>query len=246
MNPTARSVARVTDALARAQQHWRTRSQQVPADGKASGVTIALTREAGVPGTTIAYAIGQRLGWPVYDHELLERISQETGWRVNLLETVDKGRRNWLQESVEMFASVPMVSDSAYVRHLIETILSLGTHGECVIVERGAAQILPYESTLRVRLLAEREDRIAAISRRFNVSPRAAVDKMQEIDRQRATFIAEHFQKDVAEPHQYDLLLNCSRWSVDRCVDLMIDAVQRVSGPSPGGTGTPAIQSASQ
>ena len=39
-------------------------------------LTITLSREAGVPVEAIAQAVAARLGWTVYDHELLERIAE--------------------------------------------------------------------------------------------------------------------------------------------------------------------------
>jgi hypothetical protein len=48
---------------------------------------------------------------------------------------------------------------AAYVHHLSQAILSLGAHGRCVIIGRGAAQILPAQTTLRVRLIGPRERR---------------------------------------------------------------------------------------
>ncbi len=170
--------------------------------------------------------MGRLLGWPVYDHELVEKIAEETGLRVSLLESVDERHRGWLHEAMEQFMSVPNLSESAYVRHLVETILSLATHGECVLVEHGAAQILPAASTLRVRLIARLEDRIAQISRRFNLHGRDAVRKLEEIDRERARFIRESFQRDVNDPASYDLLLNTSRWSVAECANIIVDALR--------------------
>jgi cytidylate kinase len=220
------ALERSTEALARAQSHWR-RSGQESWSAK-PGFSIALTREAGVPGTSIAHQLGARLGWPVYDHELVEKIAGEMGLRVSLLDSIDQRRRSWLQEVAEQFMAVPNISDTTYVRHLVETILSLGAHGECIIVERGAAQILPRQSTLRVRLTGKLEDRVRAVSQRFNLSGREAVRKVEEVDRDRGRFIREFFQKDVADPASYDLLLNASTWSVSECADLIIDALHRL------------------
>ena len=226
------SVARLTEAMARAQRHWRTRGREAPPaetfPPKPSGFTIALTREAGALGTTVAHALGQRLGWPVYDHELVERIAQEMGLRVELLESVDERRRNWLEEAVEQFAMVPSVSESMYLRHVIQIVLSLGAHGECVIVGRGAAHILPFETMLRVRMVGALNDRIANLSRRLNLSWDKAARKVEELDRERRAYIREHFQKDAADPREYDLVLNCSRWSVEECVDLIVEALERL------------------
>jgi cytidylate kinase len=208
------------EALERAQQHWHQHQQQAP------GFTIAIEREAGAPGTSVAQAVAARLHWPVYDHELLERIAEEMGLRVDLLKSVDERRQSWVLEVMEAFAGGKHVSESSYVRHLVHTLLALAAHGECVIVGRGAAQVLPRGSALKVRLVADLADRVKAISARFGLPAAEAGRKVEEIDRERTAFIRAHFQKDPAEPHQYDLILNTSRWSVADCAGLIVRALQ--------------------
>ena len=226
------SLERLTGALARAQQHWKERSQEAAARGEAgagaSGLTIALTREAGTAGPLVGHEVGTRLGWPVYHHELLELIAREMGLRVSLLESLDERRQSWLGETLESFASVPTVSESAFVRHLIETILSLGAHGECVIVGRGAALILPAETTLRVRLVAPREERITVFSQRFAIARAEAARQVEVTDRERTRFIKDHFMQDPTNPLLYDLVLNTWRWSVSEAAQLIIDALHRL------------------
>jgi cytidylate kinase len=229
------SVGRITEALAGAQSHWHAQGKE--AGNAAPAITIALTREAGCPGTSVAREVATRLGWPVYDHELLERIAEEMGLRVSLLESVDERRRSWLLESVEALSTAPNISEAAYVRRLAETLLSLGAHGACVIVGRGAAQILPVETTLRVRLVGLLEDRIAATGRRLGISRNEAARHVEETDRQRVAFIKAHFLNDPTDPRQYDLLLNTSRWSIAHCAELIIEAFQRFQGHSPGARG---------
>src|SRR5262249_10511356 len=107
-------------------------------------------------------------------------------------------------------------------------ILALGTHGQCVIVGRGAAHILPARSTLRVRLIGLHKDRMAAMARRLNISPEAAARKVEETDRQRAQFVRDHFHFDPTEPHHYDLPLNTSRWSVPQCAALIVQALHKM------------------
>src|SRR5207248_10218227 len=126
--------------------------------------SIAISREAGTHGPAVARALGARLGWKVYDHELLEMVARELHVGVKLLENVDERHVTWLQESIESFAAVPAVREGKYVRHLIETMLSLAAPGRCVIVARGAQFVLPPATTLRVRLVAPVEDRMANVT----------------------------------------------------------------------------------
>ena len=127
---------------------------------------------------------------------------------------------------MEAFSSVPAVTESAFVRRLIETVLSLAAHGQCVIVGRGAAHILPPPTTLRVRLVGTREDRIAATSRRLKISLAEAARWDETTDKQRSRFVKDHFYKDPADPDQYDLVLNASRFTVEQCADLIVAALR--------------------
>ncbi len=117
--------------------------------GEARPFSIAVSRDSGANGHLIARAVGARLDWPVYDKELLSRIADEMGLRARLLEGLDEKQVNWLQDALAGFASAAAVDSGAYVHRLVETLLSLAAHGECVILGRGAAQVLPANTTLR-------------------------------------------------------------------------------------------------
>jgi cytidylate kinase len=217
---------RLAEALAQAgtyRQHAE--EYATPAEPR---FTIALSRETGSGATSVANEVGARLNWPVYDHELLRRIAQEMHLRVQLLASVDERRRNWLQECIEAFPQSAGVSEAGFVRHLIETVTSLGSHGACVIVGRGAAHILPAAHTLRVRLVAAAEDRVSYLSRLLNRSREETARRIETSDRERALFVREHFRKDVADPRNYDLVLNTSRFSVAECGDLVIESLRRL------------------
>jgi hypothetical protein len=164
----------------------------------------------------------------VYDHELLQQIAQEMGLRASLLESVDEKRVGWLRSFLESWSSAPAVSESGYVWHLVETILSLGAHGACIIVGRGAGQILPAETTLRVRLVGPLEERIAAISRALGASRDEAARHVETTDRERVRFVQDHFQKDPTDPRNYDLVLNAVRFGSLEYADLIVAALRRL------------------
>jgi hypothetical protein len=78
----ASSPIHLTEALLQANQHWQARHQAEQADAhsarqSAAPFTIALSREAGTYGAAMAREVGNRLGWPVYDSELLGRIAED-------------------------------------------------------------------------------------------------------------------------------------------------------------------------
>ena len=221
---------RLPEAVLRAAGHWDTRHHSQPETPAASAtrqaMTIAISRQTGTRGEEIAREVGRMLDWPVFDHELLEQIAAEMQVRVDLLESVDEQHQSWLLESLEALAPKATVSETSYLRHLVETVCSLAAHGECVIVGRGAAQFLPGASTLRVRIVAPKADRIAQTQRRENCTHREAERMMTTRERQRIAFVKEHFQKDAADPWHYDLVLNTQHWSAGDCAELIVAALK--------------------
>jgi cytidylate kinase len=230
------SLDRMVGAVERARRHWEAKHHLARAEHEdavtAHAYTITLSREAGTPGSLVAHELGQRLGWQVYDHELLERIAQEMGLRSELLESVDEHHVGWIRECVnecmQAVAAVPTVSESSYVKHLLETMFSLSAHGECVIVGRGAALLLPASRTLRVRLMAPLEDRITAVRKRLGLDRRAAVRHIDQTDRERERFLRDNFRKDPGAIHLYDVVLNTARYSVYSCAEIIIGALRQL------------------
>jgi cytidylate kinase len=202
--------------------------------------TIAIGRQAGARGMATARAVGERLGWAVYDRELVERIAQDMKLQAGLLEGVDERKVGWLQEFMESFSSAPVVSDIAYVHRLTKTIASLVAQGDCVLVGRGVAHILPLATTLRVRLVAPVAWRVTAISRKLGVSEGEAAVQVAAIDRQRVQFVREHFHKDTTDPSLYDLVLNAERFSVEQCADLIVEALHHLQAAVAGKVPEPA------
>jgi len=192
------------------------------------GLTVALSRQVGALGTTVAREVGGRLGWPVYDHEILERIAREMKVNVRVLERIDERPSRALREFIEFFSAAPQASEPAYVHHLVKTLQALGAQGSCVIVGRGAAQVLPEATALRVRLVAALEDRVAVIRQMMGGTRDEAARHVEATERERVRFVKDHFQKDPTAAENYDLVLNTSRFTAPECAELIIDAVRRL------------------
>jgi cytidylate kinase len=230
-----RSFSRLVEQAGR---HWEARRQAAAAEQDISSrvslaFTVALSREAGTQGTSVAQEVGKLLSWPVYDHELLEQIAQDMGLRTSLLESVDERQQSWLLETAKSFLTAPargdwrsLVTESAFVHYLIKTVLALGIHGNCVIVGRGASFILPAATTVRVRLVGPVRERIAALSRTLGISEAEAAVRVRTMDRERTDFVQDHFFKDPADPSNYDIFLNASRLSVIQCAELIAETLK--------------------
>jgi hypothetical protein len=203
--------------------------------------TITISREAGALGYTVATEVGRRLGWAVYDKEILDAIGQEMQRPGAPLAGLDERPSSWLENALATLVRPYHIGSDVYLRYLIATVRGLGLEGRCVIVGRGANFILPAETTLRVRLVASVEDRVRAICARFHLSSVDAAAWLKTTERHRSEFLRQAFRQDGAVPHHYDLMLNTSRLTATETADTIIDVLHRLEAHRVPSDSTPAI-----
>jgi cytidylate kinase len=213
-----------------------TRDAPAPTSGTAGPAcppfSIAVSREAGALGHTVAAEVGHRLGWPIYDREILDKIGEDMRRPPQHLRALDERPGSWLEEFLAGLSSRYSVSPDRYLKYLVGALRGLGEIGRCVIVGRGANFILPAETTLRVRLVASAEDRTRVIAQRFSLTLPEAAAWAEKAERLRGEFVRRAFRQDVADPRHYDLVLNMSRLSVEEAADVIVRVLQGFEGRS--------------
>src|SRR5438876_882526 len=73
-----------------------------PAVGVPTGLTIAISREAGARGATIAKRAGEKLGWEVYSQETLEYGAQNAAFRQGVLDKLSPSAAEWVDEHLRL------------------------------------------------------------------------------------------------------------------------------------------------
>jgi cytidylate kinase len=188
------------------------------------GVSIAISREAGARGGTIGRRVGRKLGWQVYDQEVLEYMANEGTARQDLLSAQGEAVSRWVEEQL---GRIPRGEEGAAgpgVHSLARVILALAAQGQVVFIGRGAGCMLPAASTLKVRVLAPLNDRIAYLSEWLRLTREEAAERVRLRDRRRLEFLQTRFHHDPNDVYQYDLALNSSLLGEEVCAELIAQA----------------------
>jgi cytidylate kinase len=186
-----------------------------------SALTIALSREAGARGGTIARRVGRKLGWQVYDQELLEYMAQEAIVSQGVLDAPPTTPADWTEVRLQQLLREGTVSEHPTIVNLARVILALGAQGQAVLIGRGAGCILPRESTLNVRIVAPLQERIAYMGQWLRLGVEEAAERVRMRDERRREFVVNNFHRDPSDLHQYDILLNSSTLGEDTCAELI-------------------------
>jgi hypothetical protein len=200
------------------------RGREAPARTVPAGLTIALSREAGARGGSIARRAGRKLGWPVYDQELLEYMAQEASARQGVVENLTGPAAAWVEARLHELSQSGDPGRQPFLTHLARVVLALGAQGGVVLIGRGAGCILPADSTLNVRVVAPLGERIAYMGQWLRLTEAEAAERVRLRDQRRAEFIETHFHRRPEDVHQYDLVLNSSLLGEELCADLITEA----------------------
>ena len=189
------------------------------------GPYLLISREKGAGGSAAGRLAGARLGWQVFDHEIVDAIAQQAHVRRELIASLDERDRQTLDEIVQGFLFPQGIDSTGYVTRLREIVLTLGHQGNVVIVGRGAQYLLPTQFGLRLRMVAPTEVRIRRIAAESQLSLDAARVAVENSDRERARVTRRSYGQDVHDPLNYDLTINTAELTVIMAANMIVAAV---------------------
>jgi cytidylate kinase len=194
--------------------------------GVPAGLTIAISREAGSRGGTIAARAGEKLGWEVYSEEMLEFGAQNAALRQDLLDKLSPAANAWIDEHFQQLQEERDLTQHPNLRDLARLVLTLAMQGNVILLGRGAGFLLPSPSTLHVRLVAPLADRIAYMSQWMRLTGEEASEQVQKRDHRRTDYLATHFHRKPNDEHLFDMVLNTSLLGEERCADVIAAAAK--------------------
>ena len=209
----------------------RAKRQRRPGRGKEGklsyGPYLLISREKGAGGSAVGRLAGKRLGWQVFDNEIVDAIAQKAKVRRELIESLDERDRATVRDVVSRFFCPKPIDKSGYLTHLREVLLTLGTQGDVVIVGRGAHYVLPSQFGLRIRLVAPVEIRVQRIANCEKLSMKAARVQIDKSDRERARLARRDFGQTASNLSNYDLIINTAELTLEAVTEIVLTALQR-------------------
>jgi cytidylate kinase len=201
-------------------------------ESKSSAVPVArfqnvcISRETGAGGDAIARLVGGRLGWKVYNDELLEAIAHRMELPVEEVRAFDELAPSVVQDWLLPLREEHYAPQEAYLDHLAKLVESIGRAGDSIIVGRGAGYLLPRETTLSIRLIAPLNTRGERVAERMGVSFRTGRRAARDLDRRRDQFDRTMHRMDSKDPHNFDLVLDTQSLGFEIVAEVIVRAVE--------------------
>ncbi len=188
--------------------------------------TVTISRERGSGGSTIGKLVTDRLGFVLFDSEIVDHVARSAAVDRMVVVHMDERSQRSIREWTERVMHRQAFSPQSYMAHLARTILTAGEKGRAVVLGRGAHLLLPVERCFRVRVIAPLETRIERLCAKGGMSRVEAEALIAETDKQRAQFIQENFKKTDGDPRLYDLVINTGEIALETGAELVVRAVE--------------------
>lgn len=202
---------------------------------------ITIGRQFGSGGRGVAKILSEKYGIPLYDKELINRVSRETGICNEVFSTCDECTNNYPNSSLlggwslsTLFSTTnrDMLSGDSLFAMQSETIRRIASEGPCVIVGRIADYVLRnHQPLVSVFITADMDDRVKRIMEYENIDAQQAANLIKKVDKMRSSYYNFYSEKTWGSADSYQLCINTSKVGIETAAQLVmnyIDSVQHV------------------
>ena len=190
------------------------------------GLSVAISREAGARGGSIARKVGELLGWQVFDQESIDYLIQNDTAREQMLAEVPAAALAWTQAHFNRLQDEQKLVTDPDTAAMIRLLFAVAARGEAIILGRGAGYLLPAETTLHVRVVAPWEDRVVYFAQLLRLSRDEGAAEVQARDERRSHYIDRILGRNAAEVTAYDVVVNSGRLGVEGAAQFISWAVR--------------------
>lgn len=181
---------------------------------------ITIGRQFGSAGREIGYKVADDLGIKLYDKEMLDRASKESGICQELFETHDEKPTNSFLYSLVMDTYSLGYSSGSYtdmpINHKVflaqfDVIKKIADEGPCILVGRCADYALEeYDNVLTLFIHASMDARIRRIARIYDLTDAKAKDMIIKTDKKRSSYYNYYSNKKWSSADSYHMSLDSS------------------------------------
>ena len=170
--------------------------------------TICFSRKIAGGALEVADILGERLGYPVVDREILEHIAGKARLNQKTVAIFDERYPGKMAEFLSLAFGEKAFINSDYSRHLFSAAFSIAALGPTIFVGRGIHLLLPRERVLAVRIICSRENRVQRLAGMLRVDQAEAEGELEKFDKEQRAFYKKVYGRKDASPYEFDLIVN--------------------------------------
>lgn len=200
---------------------------------------ITIARTCGSGGSYVGEELKKKLNINLYEQDILQLASEESGISLDLFARSDEELKiNPLFRFSKYIyrgelippSSSEFTSEENLFNYQAKILKELAKKESYIVIGRCADFVLSdVTKTVRVFIYADKDDRIKTESDRLSMSLKEAETRVDKVDKKRADHYKYFTGKDRNDMTNYDICLNTSTMSYEKCADVIIDYMKHNS-----------------
>lgn len=183
---------------------------------------ITISREFGSGGRTIGKLVAEKVGIPCYDHELIDRIAEESGMLKSFVESnAEETQGGWFSLLAGRDFYGHSLQDDLYLAQT-KVIRDLAEKESCVIIGRCADSILSdHDNVLKVFIHASPEKRAERIRSQYGEILDDPFQRLKEKDKRRKAYYQLYSDREWGAMKNYHIALDSGELGLERCAEII-------------------------
>lgn len=199
---------------------------------------LTISRHFGAGGRTLGEMIAKKLGYILYDDELIQMVAQKAKVSVSWVENMEKEAGGAFSKFITNFIprafmdrllddNKGYLDEEIYIDILTKLIQKIGEEDNAVIVGRGAQYILRDQPhAFHVLMVADLEDRVQFMEDHYDLSPKQALQIVNRQDKRRMNLYRKFGREDYDNPELYHLVLNMSKLKLEKAASVVMTLIE--------------------
>ena len=180
---------------------------------------ITIARQVAAHGDEVADALAKKTGYDFITRQQIEKRIVELGFPEDKLGKYDERKPGF-------FASMAKDRD-LYLNLTQYAMLENAVEKDCIFIGRGAFALFNgVPNHFSIRVVADEKTRIERLQKEFNWNEKQARQRIVESDTNRDGFHKNFYNVDVAEPSNYNLVINSGFASEEFCAETIANYIK--------------------
>lgn len=194
---------------------------------------ITIARTCGSGGSYVGEALEKKLNIKLYGQDILQLASEDSGISLDLFARSDEELNNNPLFRFTKYiytgdlippSSSDFTSQENLFNYQAKVLKDLAEKESYIVIGRCADFVLKDNANvIKVFICADKEDRINTEAERLSISKKEAEFRVEKVDRKRTNHYNYFTGSDRDNMTNYDICLNTSVLSYEKCADIIID-----------------------
>ncbi len=194
---------------------------------------ITISRQFGAGGRTLCKMLAEKLDYKIRDEFIIQEISVKARVSKDWVKSMERTAggalskfmsgmisRNYMERIIG--EEKGYLDEEIYMETLNDVILKLAEEDNLILMGRGGQYILKdFKNAYHILLLADKNNRIKFMQKFYKLSTSKAEQAVIDGEKRRSNLYKKLGKVDYNEPHLYHLILNTSKLSLEKAVDII-------------------------